>query len=272
MAGYYGTDLVGEDHVPAGARASVLIVHGMAEHRGRYATAVQRFTANQLGCFVFDQCGHGQSPGERAHIDDFQRFVDDLLTIRRGIEQAYPGLPLFIWAHSLGSIVTIRCVEQRGTQLAGVITSGCPIAAFPRLPAPVRGTVVAMATPFGGLHVNPPLPLEALSHSTAVQSNYRDDPLNSQKVTVSLLIELEAASRAALANAGAISVPWLALHGSADTIAPPEGSRKLVDALGSTDKTLKLFEGMRHEVHNEIEPTPGEFYSLMINWIRSRAT
>ena len=272
MAGYYGTELVGEDHVPAGAWASVLIVHGMAEHRGRYATAVQRFTANQLGCFVFDQRGHGQSPGERAHIDEFQGFVDDLLTIRRGIEQAYPGLPLFIWAHSLGSIVTIRCVEQRGAKLGGVITSGCPIAAFPNVPSPVRGTVVALATPFGSLHVNPQLPAEALSHSKAVQANYRDDPLNSQKVTVRLLIELEAACRAALANAGSVAVPWLALHGSADTIAPPDGSRQLVDALGSADKTLKLFPGMCHEVHNEIEPTPSEFFSLMIHWIRGRAT
>jgi len=271
MAGYHGTDLVGEDHVPAGARAAVLVVHGMAEHRGRYATVVQRFTANQLGCFLFDQRGHGQSPGERAHIDDFQGFVDDLLTIRSGIERTYPGLPLFIWAHSLGSIVTIRSVEQRGTQLAGVITSGCPIAAFPHLPAPVRGTVVAVATPFGGLHVDPRLPAEALSHSTAVQSSYREDRLNSQKVTVRLLIELEAACRAALANAGSIGVPWLALHGSADTIAPPDGSRQLVDALGSTDKSLQFFEGMRHEVHNEIEPTPSDFFSLMINWIRGRA-
>ena len=66
-------------------------------------------------------------------------------------------------------------------------------------------------------------------------------------------------------------MPWLALHGEADNIAPPSGSQKLVDALHSTDKTLKLFAGMRHEVHNEIEPAASEFHRLVIHWIGKRA-
>jgi acylglycerol lipase len=267
MANYHGTDLVGEDFIPANPRAALLIVHGMAEHRGRYAAAIPRLTGQRIACFTFDLRGHGHSPGVRADIPEFQHYVDDLLTLRAGIESAHPQLPLFIWAHSLGSIITIRCVEQRGTHLAGVITSGCPIAAFPDVPAPVRGTVVALATPFRGLLVNPRLPAEALSHSAAVQDDYRNDPLNSQKVTVGLLIELESACRDALEHAGSIVVPWLALHGGADTIAPPQGSQQLVDALGSTDKTVEFFAGMRHEVHNEIEPTPSDFYFRMINWI-----
>jgi len=264
-------DLLGETFVPPGARAALLIVHGMAEHRGRYADAVQRFTGKQIAAFTFDLRGHGRSPGERADIESFQTFVDDLTAIRAGIEQAHPQLPLFIWAHSLGSIVTIRSVEQRGDHLAGVITSGCPIAAFPRMPSPVRNTVVALATPFRSLHVSPGLPAEDLSHSKAVQASYTADPLVPGKVTVRLLIELERACRAALRDAGAISVPWLALHGEADNIAPPQGSRQLVDALGSKDKTLHFFAGMRHEVHNEVEPAATEFYQWVINWIGLRA-
>ena len=271
MAGFHGTDLVGDDFIPANARAGLLIVHGMAEHRGRYVDAVRRLTANGLACFTFDLRGHGESPGDRADIDSFQSFVDDLLAIRAGIEQQHPQLPLFIWAHSLGTIIAIRCVEQRGAPLRGVITSGCPIAVFQRVPAPLRGALVALCMPFSAVHVNPGLPAEALSHSREVQASYVADPRIPGKVTVRLLIELENACRMALANAGSISLPWLAMHGAADNIAPPQGSQQLVDALGSRDKTLQLFTGMRHEVHNEIEPTPSEFYARMLHWIEAHA-
>lgn len=271
MNGYLGTDLVGQESFPSGARAALLIVHGLAEHRGRYAGAVQRFTANNIAAFTFDLRGHGQSPGDRADIRTFQHYVDDVLTLRRQIVAAHPGLPLFIWAHSLGSIITIRAVEQDGANLAGVITSGCPIAAFPRLPSPLRKTVVALATPFGNLHVSPGLPATDLSHSKAVQEDYVEDPLVPEKVTIRLLIELERACRESLEQAASITVPWLALHGGADNIAPPQGSQQLVDALGSRDKSLHLFAGMRHEVHNEIEPTPTDFYGLVVHWIGERA-
>jgi alpha-beta hydrolase superfamily lysophospholipase len=271
VSGYLGTDLVGQESIPLGARAALLIVHGMAEHRGRYAGAVERFTANNIAAFTFDLRGHGQSPGERADIRTFQDFVDDLQAIRRAINAAHPDLPLFIWAHSLGSIITIRAVEQDSENLAGVITSGCPLAAFPRMPSPLRNTVRMLTKPFRGVHVSPGLPATDLSHSKVVQDEYVEDPLVPEKVTVRLLVELERACRAALEQAGGITLPWLALHGGADNIAPPQGSRQLVDALGSRDKALHLFAGMRHEVHNEIEPTPTDFYGLVVHWIGERA-
>lgn len=272
MAGFYGTDLVGDESLPANARAGLLIVHGMAEHRGRYVDAVRRLTRQGLACFTFDLRGHGDSPGDRADIDSFQIFVNDLLAIRAGIARGHSRLPLFIWAHSLGTIVAIRCVEQDGERLGGVITSGCPIAAFQRVPAPLRGVLKALCTPFSGLQVDPGLGAEQLSHSREVQQSYVADPRVPGKVTVRLLIELEGACRAALDDAGSITVPWLAMHGGADQIAPPQGSKQLVDALGSSDKTLELFAGMRHEVHNELEPTPTDFYARMVHWIDAHAS
>ncbi|HET7810921.1 MAG TPA: alpha/beta hydrolase [Steroidobacteraceae bacterium] len=270
MAGFHGTDLVGDEVIPAGARAGLLIVHGMAEHRGRYVDAVQRLTRQGLACFTFDLRGHGDSPGDRADIDSFQVFVDDLQAIRAGIARSHSGLPLFIWAHSLGTIVAIRGVEQDGERLRGVITSGCPLAAFQRVPAPLRSVLKALCTPFSPLRVSPGLAAEQLSHSREVQQRYVADPRIPGKVTVRLLMELESACRAALDQAHTITVPWLALHGGADDIAPPQGSKQLVDALGSRDKTVELFAGMRHEVHNEIEPTPTEFYARMLHWMEAR--
>lgn len=268
----FGTDLTGQEFVPPDPRAALIIVHGMAEHRGRYDEPVRRFTGHGIACFTFDLRGHGQSPGERADIDDFQHYVDDLQAIRDDVARRFPRLPLFLWAHSLGSIVAIRAVEQRRDGLRGVITTGCPLAAFPDVPAPLRETVVALCTPFRSVHVNPGLPADKLSQDPGVQSRYLADPLIPSKVTIRLLIELERACRVALEEAGKIDVPWLALHGEADEIAPPQGSRLLIDALGSRDKTLELFAGMRHEVHNEIEPAPSGFYRRVIHWIEARSS
>ncbi|HEV7606740.1 MAG TPA: alpha/beta hydrolase [Steroidobacteraceae bacterium] len=269
MPGFHGTDLVGEEHIPPAAKAGLIIVHGMAEHRGRYADAVRRFTNERIACFTFDLRGHGQSPGERTDIASFQLFLDDLMAIRNDVAKHNPALPLFIWGHSLGSLITIRCVEQHYEGLAGVITSGCPIAAFPRTPSLIREALIALCTPFSRLRVDPRLPAERLSHSEAVQASYRADPLVPKDVTVRLLIEIEAACRRALEEARTINVPWLALHGGDDRIAPPQGSEKLVAALRSADKQLEIYPGMRHEVHNEIEPAASGFYARVIHWIKA---
>jgi alpha-beta hydrolase superfamily lysophospholipase len=271
MPNFHGTDLVGEEFIPLEPKAALIIVHGMAEHRGRYADAVRRLTAERIACFTFDLRGHGHSPGERTDVASFQLFLDDLMAIRNGVAKHNPALPLFIWGHSLGSVIAIRSVEQHREGLDGVITSGCPIGAFPYLPAPIRGALIAMCTPLSRLRANPRLPAHDLSHSEVVQASYRGDPLVPQKVTVRLLLEIEAACRRALDDAGTIDVPWLALHGGADRIAPPRGSEKLVAAIRSKDKQLHIFPGMRHEVHNEIEPTPTDFYAWVINWIKAHS-
>jgi alpha-beta hydrolase superfamily lysophospholipase len=187
MPGFHGTALSGQEFIPPSARAALIIVHGMAEHSGRYADAVRRFNAERIACFTFDLRGHGHSPGERTDVASFQLFLDDLMAIRNGVAKHNPGLPLFIWGHSLGSVITIRNVQQHREGIDGVITSGCPVAAFPRVPAPIRNACVALATPFLRMRVDPGLPPEALSHSEAVQASYRGDPLVPKKVTVRLL-------------------------------------------------------------------------------------
>jgi alpha-beta hydrolase superfamily lysophospholipase len=102
-----GTALPGFEVVPEGARAALIIVHGIAEHGGRYRRAAEALAQNSIACFVYDQRGHGQTRGPRTHVDDFDFFARDLQQVGASIRRRFPALPIFVWGHSMGSVVVV---------------------------------------------------------------------------------------------------------------------------------------------------------------------
>src|SRR5215510_10709955 len=104
-------DWVGETHLHGQSlqspdcRAALLIVHGIQEHGGRYEPAMHQLAKRNVACFVYDQRGHGRSPGARGDIERFSLLVKDAVTIARGVREKNPELPLFLWGHSMGSLV-----------------------------------------------------------------------------------------------------------------------------------------------------------------------
>lgn len=256
--------------MPSAPFAGLIVLHGLAEHSGRYERHIAHLATAGLACFAYDQRGHGRSPGARADIDRFSLFADDFASIRAGIGASYPQLPVFVWAHSLGSIVALLSALDSRNGLAGVITTGCAVRAVPPLPLPVYMAACKLTAVLPTVRVDPGLHVEGLSHDPEVQQAYLRDPLVQQKVSLRLLFELGRACRHVLENASAIRTPWLAVHGAEDPIAPPEGSKQLIERLGSRDKLLRIEPGLRHEVHNEVEPAATRFLDSMAGWIRER--
>ncbi len=229
---FFETPLVGIERVPSAPTSCLLVLHGLAEHCGRYASTMESLAVSGIACFAYDQRGHGRSPGRRGDIQRFSEFADDFRTIRAGIAHRYPGLPTFAWGHSLGAIVVILAALDPSIALTGAITTGCPTCAM----------------------------------------DYLRDPLVQKKASIRLLVELGRASTYALREAPAIRTPWLALHGGEDTIAPPQGSKALVERLGSADKQLLVYPGLRHEVHNEAQPAAMRFRQQIAAWTNERST
>jgi alpha-beta hydrolase superfamily lysophospholipase len=278
MTTFIKNDSAREWMMPENAVAILVIIHGMAEYSGRYRPIMQFLAERGIGCFRFDQKGHGmavQSETERGDIPRFEDFVNDAVAIIENVRRRHAGLPVFVWGHSMGAIVTVltagKLAQQGPGKLRGVITSGAPIASFDSYSSAYLSIAKWMARIVPRLRMKRPFNPERLSRDLEVGRLYAVDPLVPRQLTLRFLVGLSGACVECLRVARQLRMPWLAMHGSDDLMAPPIGSQRLIDALSSTDKQLRLWLGGRHEVHNEIEPMRTEFLTAMAEWIRQRA-
>jgi alpha-beta hydrolase superfamily lysophospholipase len=250
--------------------AGLVIIHGMAEYAGRYRTIANEFAARGIVTFAFDQAGHGTAPGVRTHIDSFDLFVDDASSVCSKFEARHPGLPLFVWGHSLGSIVALHLAARGESQLAGLIVSSNSLEIFRRGLNPLNPffRLASRIAP----RIRVPLGLDAtkISQDLSVQRAYANDPLIHGTASLRLIVEFAQACEIARSDAARVRMPALIIHGELDAIAPARGSQVLFDSIGSADKTLQIYPGLRHEVHNERAADRAMFVELVTQWILAR--
>lgn len=257
--------------IPAAAPvAALVIVHGLAEHAERYRGIAAELAASGISTFVFDQRGHGEAPGPRTHVDRFDRFVDDLNAVVAAVHAAHPSLPIFLWGHSMGTIVVTLAAAQAHPAIRGVITSSNSLEIFRRGVNPLSPFLRALSWLAPRARI--PLGLDAtrISSDESVQRAYANDPRIPSTASLRLIVEFAAACERARAVAPQLTLPWLNVHGADDAIAPVAGSRVLHDLLGASDKTLQVYPGLRHEVHNEVAAARAEFVRLIAGWMHAR--
>lgn len=256
--------------MPHSARAGLIIVHGIAEHGARYRHAAEALARKDIASFVYDQRGHGLNPGTRSHIGNFADFAADLQLIGENVQHRFRELPLFVWGHSMGSIVVLLAAPKLGWA-RGLITTGCALDAMPKLEGlsgVLLGAASALVPRFRiGLRID----ASALTQVAEEQRRHMNDPLVPRTASLRLLYGFARACRTCRANAPTITLPWLAVHGEADKVCPISGSRTLIECLGSRDKQLVTYPNLLHEVHNEDEPARAALFDLMSRWILERA-
>jgi alpha-beta hydrolase superfamily lysophospholipase len=266
-----GTSFPGYEVIPEHARAGLIIVHGIAEHAGRYHHAAAALAANDIACFVYDQRGHGESPGPRAHVQDFACFVQDLERVGETVRNRFPTLPFFVWGHSMGSVVVMLAALDGLSWARGVITTGCAIDAMPKLDGAVDVALRLASTLLPRLKISLRIDASALTQVEAEQRAHMADPLVPRSASLRLLYGFALACKRGREHASAITLPWLAVHGAADKVCPPSGSTSLIAAIGSSDKELVTYPDLLHEVHNEDIPARAALFALMTRWILNRA-
>jgi alpha-beta hydrolase superfamily lysophospholipase len=277
MTSFFNAPTELKHDVPADAIAILVVIHGMAEYSARYVQAIEWLNARGIGCCSYDQRGHGSAlltERERGDVVVFQDLVVDAATAVDNVRARYPQLPIFVWGHSMGAIVATLAVAHGAAlgppKVRGVITSSAPIAAFDAVPTFVLRMLNWLAFVAPKLRMPLPIKPERLSRDLQVGLRYAQDPLVPKAITLRLLVQLAAASTRCVQVARRLKTPWLALHGTHDEIAPAIGSQRLIDALASSDKYLRVWPLARHEVHNEIEPTRNEFLGCMVAWVKER--
>ena len=265
-----GTRFPGFEVVPQGARAGLIIVHGIAEHGARYRHAAAALAQRNIASFVYDQRGHGENPGTRAHIGDFADFAADLGQIGENVRQRFPELPLFVWGHSMGSVVVLLAAQNL-MWARGLILTGCAFDAMPKLDG-VAGALLRIASVLAPrLRISLSIDASALTQVLEEQRRHMSDPLVPRTASLRLLYGFAEACRTCRANAPRITLPLLAVHGEADKVCPISGSRTLIENLGSRDKRLVTYPNLLHEVHNEDELSRAALFDLMSDWMIQRA-
>jgi alpha-beta hydrolase superfamily lysophospholipase len=249
------------------ARGTAVIVHGAAEHGGRYAYVAERLVAAGYGAYALDHRGHGRSDGPRAMIERLDQLVDDLGLFLTRVRERHGGERPFLVGHSLGGAVALTYTIRHGDEVAGLAVSG-PAVATEAVPAALKAVTAGLST------VAPRLPVfkiedDAISRDPEVVRAYQRDPLNHNgKLPARTLAEIMRSKDAMPRRVGSLRAPLLLLHGSEDRLCPPEGSRMVHTLAGSDDKTLKIYEGLYHEVFNE--PERAEVVGDLVSWIAER--
>ena len=233
--------------------ARLLFVHGWAEHADRYRFPVDYFTLKGFACFGIDVRGHGGSAGQRSYIDRYDQYLDDAQAALEALPDC-GEVPTFLVGHSQGGLVTTRLLQCRGDfGLAGLVLSSPFFALARPLSAVERFMSSNLSKLWPGLAIPSGLKTEHLTHDKAVDKAYEDDPRVFSKPVVRWATETLKAQEAALAEAGKVTLPCLVLAGGADQIVSPAVTRDFYERCGSQDKELEVFEGLYHEIFNELE-------------------
>ncbi|TAK00600.1 MAG: alpha/beta hydrolase [Chloroflexota bacterium] len=251
-------------HWPAASpRAGVLLVHGLGEHSGRWEHVGEGLAAAGLETFGWDHRGFGASAGERAWIDRWTRFHDDVEDRVAAVRVALPGRPVILYGHSMGGLIALGYAVSR-RPLPDLLVLSAP-GIDDNAPGWKHAVAPVLARILPGLRIANGIPPEMLSRDPARQAAARTDPLMLNASTTRFgarFFEEQARVRAAAAS---LSVPTLVIHGLDDPIVPPASSEPLAAIPGVTRRT---YAGIRHELHNE--PEGPRILADVIAWIDAR--
>ncbi len=237
-------------------KAIVLIVHGFGEHARRYDHVTRALVADGYIVYALDHRGHGKSEGKRFAANTVDPFVNDLHQFALTIHVQHPALKLFILGHSMGSIIALAYTLRYQQELAGLIVTGVAISSSDTQPQWLL-SVAKIAR-----HIVPDVygvditqgQTDALSRDPQVHLDWHADPLtNRNPMRIGLGMALHDASMDIRAHLDALKLPLLTLHGGDDPVTPKHGCEMLYAGAAATDKTIKIYPGMRHEILNEVD-------------------
>jgi alpha-beta hydrolase superfamily lysophospholipase len=208
-----------------------------------------------LGYVVYgvDQIGHGKSDGPREFVESFDDFSFTLAAYMAMVKEWQPGKPIFLLSHSIGGLIATYYLLDHQAEFQGAVFSApvVKVASHISQMTIIMGRSLSVLAPkVGVMSVDP----GTLSRDPEVVNAYTNDPLVFHgKTSARLSAEMLRALTRVSAETGKITLPFIAMQGSEDHLVDPDGAQILYDKAGSKDKTLKIYEGLYHEIFNEPE-------------------
>ena len=250
-------------------RGGVAIVHGYAEHSGRYEEVAGRLLAASFCVHQFDLRGHGRSQGPRAFVRSFDDYVRDVQTFMERIRRQQAVGPLFLLGHSMGGLIAALWTLAHPAGATGLVLSGAAL----KVNDQIHPWLQRMSAAIG--KITPRLPTirlddAALSRDAGVVRRFREDPLVYHgRMPAQTGAEIVRSAKQIASRLAEFRLPLLIMHGGDDRLADPEGSRQLHGRAASNDKTLKLYPGLFHEIFHE--PERRRVLDELVAWLQARS-
>lgn len=262
ISSFDGTGIFLNREVFQGARAAVVMVHGLCEHQGRYDYMVELLHKAGIATYRFDHRGHGQSEGERTYYGDFNELLDDTNVVVDMAIEENPDIPVFLLGHSMGGFtVSLYGSKYPGKRLAGILTSGA-------LTKDNGGLITGVPK---GMDPHTKLPNELGSGVCSVAEVvdwYGKDPLNTNTFTTGLCYAICDGLDWFAEEVKNFRYPVLMLHGENDGLVSVQDTYDFFKAAASEDKQMKIYGKLYHEIFNEY--CRDEVIGDVINWILKR--
>lgn len=254
-----------------GSVGHVLIIHGAAEHSGRYRSLVEALVHAGFSVHRYDQRGCGRSGGRRGDVPTFERYVDDLVRVAEALGAADDSASWFLYGHSMGAVVTSYAAARDPDRWEGVVLASMPLALARPLPRRVHAAARLVGTMLPLLPVRPGLPSEFLSRDHTVVEEAERDPLMLRWVSLRWALETLKAIERLPTRVEAVRCPTLSIHGEEDRIALVAAVAGIAATMRDRDWTFVSYPRLFHELHNERPDARDRVFADVIDWLIARA-
>lgn len=253
FSGAGGARLFRQTWRPVGpARAVLVNLHGLGDHSGLYPTVVEHFTARGFAVHAPDLRGNGRSPGQRAYVSRWDVFREDLRRFLESVRSEEPGLPLFLLGNSLGGLIVLEYALHHPEGIRAVVAASPPLGRL-GIPASLLllGRFLSWVAPRFALRTG--MDLGGLARDPVVVETVLSDPLFHRWGTARLSTEVQAAIARVQEGAPRFPLPVLVLHGGADRMVLPDGSRTFIERVGHPDHQLLEYPEAFHVLFADLD-------------------
>jgi alpha-beta hydrolase superfamily lysophospholipase len=249
----------------------LILVHGFAEHTGRYDEMAMYFAERGFAVHAYDQAGHGRTAGARGHVDHFERLVEELTRFIERVGLDHPGLPITLVGHSMGGLVVAATAVFSHPPVDRIVLSGALLdlgsgGGLRRQLSLLLARLLSVVAPRVGFATG--LDPAGLSRDPEVIRRYCEDPYVKDRMSARFAAELNRFVARVGPSAGRVERPMLILHGEADPICPPSGSRGFHAGLTPSIaevSALRVYPDLRHEIFQE--PEREQIWLAMLDWL-----
>ena len=251
------------------SRATIVIVHGLGEHSGRYTEFGERMAGYGMSTFALDLRGHGLSDGRRGHVPSFDVFLQELDRFRREVAGlADLHMPTFLLGHSLGGLIALRYQEEYTARFEGAIIISPWLATAMSVPRWKANAAQALSKLLPALPFRAGIRPEHISRDPDIVEAYRADPLVHDRVTPRFFSEVSAAMGLALQRSDRLQEPLLFMAAGDDRLVDTDRSLRFARSLTAPDLTIRVYPGHYHELLNELDRAT--IHREIRDWIAAR--